>query len=82
MVVTPGTILPDYLNTCLDSNCYYNDRATVLGSVYYVVVLYICNTCGVSNVRRGSVGTLTVTSNSHSERDFTVKPEQLNQNQV
>ena len=42
----------------------------------------ICNTCGVSNVQRGSVSTLTVTSNSHSESDFTVKPEQLNQNQV
>ena len=47
-----------------------------------IQLLDYCNTCGVSNVQRGSVSTLTDTSNSHSERDFTVEPEQLNQNQV
>ena len=37
-----GDFSPQDQINCLDSNCYHNDQATVLGSVYYVVALYIC----------------------------------------
>ena len=39
---THGTLLPNYWNTQLDSNCYHISWATVLGSgIFFYYVLYV-----------------------------------------